>query len=245
MTGIEDALKRFRFDKPSTPQTLPESISSAASTSDSARVHISTPSAFEGASSFTSQALRASQAAEISLEKIQGSAEVVDALSSLRKLVKPQGGTVGASSHSLRLGNATAALPRQLPDIQVLPAQFVLALLQEFKGRVSALMLAYAFRDHRQLEKLCQQVYFPTEPVSMASLTLMNGMLFYMIKELLWEGEYGLCKDFDLKAFHDQAERNFHLGVETYEIFTQPSLDSTKVLMLAVSDAVTSVTDAC
>lgn len=69
----------------------------------------------------------------------------------------------------------------------------------------------------------------------MAALTLMNGMLFYMIKELLWEGGLGLCKDYDLQAFHDQAERNFHLGVETYEVLTHPSLDSAKVLMLAVS----------
>lgn len=175
--------------------------------------------------------MRASQAAEISLERIQGSAEVVDALTSLRKLVKPSGNA--SASHSLRLGGTL--LPRQLPDIQILPAQFVLLLLQEFKGRVSALMLAYAFRDHRQLERICQQVYFPTEPVSMATLTLMNGMIFYMIKELLWENDSRLCKDFDLKAYHDQAERNFHLGVETYEIFTQPSMESAKVLMLAVS----------
>lgn len=236
-------MKRFRFEKPNTPQTLPESIPSTTSTTDPTRIRISTPSAFEGASSFTSQALRASQAAEISLERIQGSAELVDALSSLRKLVKPQGGTVGTSSHSLRLGNPATVLPRQLPDIQVLPAPFVLALLQEFKGRVSALMLAYAFRDHRQLEKLCQQVYFPTEPISMATLTLMNGLLFYLIKELLWYGDHGACKDYDLKAYYDQAERNFHLGVETYEIFTQPSLDSTRVLMIAVGRAVTPPTD--
>lgn len=96
-------------------------------------------------------------------------------------------------------------------------------------------MLAYAFRDHRQLERICQQVYFPTEPVSMATLTLMNGMIFYMIKELLWGTTSSLGEQFDLKAYHDQAERNFHLGVETYEIFTQPSNESAKVLMLAVS----------
>lgn len=156
---------------------------------------------------------------------------MVDALSSLQNLIKTPGS--GAIKQDMRLGDTAA--PRQLPDIQLLPAQFVLSLLQEFKNRVSALFLAYAFRDHRQLERLCQQVYFPTEPVSLASLTLMNGMLLYMIKELLFEGNYGICRDHDLKALHDQAERNFHLGVETYEIFAYPSLDSAKVLMLAAS----------
>lgn len=69
----------------------------------------------------------------------------------------------------------------------------------------------------------------------MATLTLMNGLIYYLIKELMWECHSTLYKDYDLKIYHDQAERNFHLGVETYEIFTQPSMESAKVLMLAVS----------
>lgn len=190
---------------------------------------MTTPSAFEGASSFSSQALRASQAAELTLQNIQTSADVVDALSSLRKLVKPSG-----TGDSLRLGNATN-IPRPLPDIQILSAPFVLALIQEYRGKLSILSLAYTFRDFRLIERLCQQVYFPTQPVSMASLTLMNGVIMYMIKEFMWDGNSALSKDYDLQEFHDQAERNFNLGVETYEVTTQASLESVKVLMLAVS----------
>ncbi|KAK5088597.1 hypothetical protein LTR05_002817 [Lithohypha guttulata] len=230
LTGIEDAIKTLRLT-PVSPNNLPES--GLSSGSDVSRSQITTPTAFEGASSFTSQAIQASQAAGRSLERLSGSAEVVDALSSLRNLVKPAG--FGIIKHDLRLG--TSVLPRVLPEIQLLPAQFVLTLLQEFRTRISALFLAYAFRDHKQLERLCQQIYFPTEPVTLASLTLMNGMIFYMIKELLFEGSYGACKDYDLKSYHDQAERNFHLGVETYEVFTHPSLESTKVLMLAMLKA--------
>jgi len=210
---------------------LPESVTSAGtSTPDTARSQLASPAAFEGASSFTSQAIQASQAARVSLGRIQGSAEIVDALSSLRNLGKTPG-TAGIRQE-MRLGTSTASA--SVPDIQLLPAKFVLSLLAEFRKRLSALFLAYAFRDPRQLERLCQSVYFPTEPVSIASVTLVNGMIHYLIKELMFDGDYGLCKGYDLKILSDQAEQNFHLGVETYEILAHPSHESVKVLMLAV-----------
>lgn len=83
---------------------------------------------------------------------------------------------------------------------------------------------------------MCQSVYFPTEPVPTVTLTLLNGMLYYMIVELMFESDCGLYKDYDIKSFAEQAERNFHLGVETYEVFAHPSHESVKVLMLAVSE---------
>lgn len=229
LTGIEDAIKNLRLNGAS-PANLPDTVSSG---SDATRPQVATPAAFEGASSFGSQALLAGQAAGPSFERIYSSAEVADALTSLRKLVRPTGPS--GIRQDLHLGLSPPA--RILPDIQLLPSQFVLALLREFKHKVSALFLAYAFRDHRQLERLCQQVYFPTEPVSLASLTLMNGMLFYMIKELLFEGNHGAVKDYDLSGFAKQAERNFHLGLQTYEVLTHPSLESSKVLMLGMLKA--------
>lgn len=225
LTGIEDAIKNLRLQGAS-PANLPDTVTST--NSDAARPQVTTPAAFEGASSFGSQALLAGQAAGPSLERIHGSAEVEDALTSLRK------GFSGIRQ-DLHLGHT--APPRVLPDIQLLPSQFVLVLLQEFKNKISGMFLAYAFRDHKQLEKLCQRVYFPTEPVSLAGLTLMHGMLFYMIKELLFEGSHGAVKDYDLKGFAEQAERNFHLGLQTYEVLTHPSLESAKVLMLGMLKA--------
>lgn len=205
---------------------------SSSGPSHTSHSQIATPSAFEGASSFTSQAIQASRAAGRSFEKIWGSEEVADALISLKKLAGAPAAGVGIKQ-PMRLGKISTA--RQSPDMQLLPAQFVLSLLQEFKNKPTALFLAYAFRDHNQLEKLCQRIYFPTEAVSLASLTLMNGMFYYLITELLFQDEYGACVGYDLKGLRDQAELNFHRGVETYEVFASPSLESAKVFMLAVS----------
>ncbi|KAK5941231.1 hypothetical protein PMZ80_006508 [Knufia obscura] len=235
LSGIEDALRNFKVNNTNvSPVTLPETAASTTtSASDVARSQIATPTAFEGASSFTSQAIVASQAAGISLASIQGSEEVVDALKSLNNLGRTPGGA--GIQQDMRLGSSTT--PRSLPEVQLLPAQFVLSLLAQFRNRLSAIFLAYAFRDYKQLERLCQSIYFPTEPVSIASLTLVNGVLYYMIKELIFGGDYGLCKGYDLKAFSEQAERNFHSGVETYEIFAHPSHESVRVLMLAMLKA--------
>lgn len=172
---------------------------------------------------------------------MRGSAEVHDALSSLRSLAR----TTGASGirQELRLGSDNA--PRVMPAIELLPAHFVLSLLQDLKTRPSALFLAYAFRDHKQLEKYCQKVYFPTEPVSIAVLTLVNGMLLYNIRDLHYTGNHGPCENYDLEPLRAQADRNFQLGVETYEMFAHPSLESAKVLMLAVGSHLVSCGKHC
>lgn len=228
MSGIENALREVKIGR--SPSVTNLTVKTPSS-SEQAHSQIATPSAFEGASSFTSQAIQASQAAGKSLEKIRGSADVADALISLQTLASASGG-VGIKQ-PMRLGRTEVT--RKPPEIELLPAQFVLSLLQEFKHKPCALFLAYAFRDHRQLERLCQQIYFPTDSVSLPSLTLMNGMLYYLITELLFNDDIGSFTSYDLKALRDQAEQNFHLGVETYEIFASPSLESAKVLMLAVS----------
>lgn len=234
LSGIEDALKHLRLDKSNlTPNTVVDLSPASGATGDTTQPHIATPAAFEGASSFTSQAIRASQAAEISLEKIRGSADVADALSLLRNLVKTPG--PANIRQEFRLG--FAGTPRQLPEIPLLPAQFVLSLLQEFKARHCSMFLACAFRDQRELERVCQRVYFPTEPVPLAVLTLMNGMLFYIMKEMMIDQSYGACGEYasEMKEFCNQVERNFHLGIETFDLLASPSLDSAKALMIAVS----------
>ena len=206
-------------------------MTTTTSASDVAPLLIASPTAFEGASSFTSQAVQASQAAGVPLRTIQGSAEVVDALSSLHNLGKTPGSA--GIRQDMRLGSSST--PRPVPDLQLLPAPFVLRLLAFFKDRHAALFIGYTFRDHGQLEQLCQSVYFPTRPLSIAQLALVNGMLFYLIKQLMMDGDHGFCDDYDLRMLLDQAEKNFHLGIETYDIFAHPSHDSVKALSLAVS----------
>jgi len=231
LSGIEDALNHLRLDKPA--NAVVESSPATNATSDTNQSNIATPAAFEGASSFTSQAIRASQAAAISLESIRGSADLADALSSLRNLVKVPGST--GIRQEVRLGFAGA--PRQLPEIPLLPAQLVLSLLQEFRTRHCSMFLACAFRGQRELERVCQRVYFPTQPVSLAALTLMHGLLFYVMKEMMFDQSYGACHNY-ASAMGDycaQAERNFHLGIETFDLLTSPSLESAKALSIAVS----------
>lgn len=234
LSGIEDTLKNLRLDRaiPS-PKVLLESTPASNTTSDPNQSHIESPATFEGASSFASQAITASQAAERSLGNDQELADIADALTSLRNLISSPNTT--KVKRETRVG--FPGTPRQIPELPLLPANFVLTLLQEFRNKYCVAFLMFGIKDHREIERICQRVYFPTEPVPLAVLTLMNGMLLYMIQELIFEQKYGACEEFvpQLKDFCNLTERNFRLGIETFDLLAFPSLESAKALLIAVS----------
>ena len=82
LSGIEDTLKGFKIRQSASPASVPARTPSTSSAPSHSQ--IATPSAFEGASSFTSQAIQASRAAGRSFEKIWGSelwVELIDMVS--------------------------------------------------------------------------------------------------------------------------------------------------------------------
>ena len=237
LAGIEDTLYAFRLNA---SKHTPSSVSGKESVlpnSATDSIHtVASRTAFEGASSFTNQAVQASQAAGLSLESLSGSLDAADALASLAGGSRATGVNVGIRQN-MRLGTSASMASKALPDIPLLPAQFVLDLLQLFREKQACLYLVFCVRDHRQLEKMCQRIYFPTETVSVASVTAMHGLLLYMIKDLLQAETPVFCTIEELQQHHDQAELNFHTGMETYELLAFPSLDSAKALMVAMMKA--------
>jgi hypothetical protein len=91
-----------------------------------------------------------------------------------------------------------------------------------------------AVTDPKLIEYLCQRVYFPTEPVTLGHITSVNGTMRLLLRELIIT-EDPLNKEHDLKALKAQAERNFHLGLETFEIVTVPSFENVIAITTAVS----------
>lgn len=90
-----------------------------------------------------------------------------------------------------------------------------------------------AIIDPKLIEHLCQKVYFPTEPVTLGHITGVNGIMRLLLRELIIT-EDPLNKEHDLKALKAQAERNFHLGLETFETLTVPSFENVIVINAAV-----------
>ena len=94
-----------------------------------------------------------------------------------------------------------------------------------------------AVTDTRLIEHLCQKVYFPTEPVTLGHITSVNGIMRLLLREFIIT-EHPLSKEHDLKALKAQAERNFDLGLETFETLTVPSFENVVVLTTAVSSKI-------
>lgn len=83
------------------------------------------------------------------------------------------------------------------------------------------------------LERCCQKIYFPTEPVQPGTITLMHGVLFFLLKDFAGRKE-DIMKEIDL-SYIDLCERNFCRGLEVFETFTIPTLENILCLFMGVS----------
>ena len=84
------------------------------------------------------------------------------------------------------------------------------------------------------IEKLCQRIYFPSEPVPAGSITLMHGLLYFIIRDYLHDDDDALAL-FDCASYVDLCEQNFRLGLQSHEIIVNPTLEKAQALLIAVS----------
>ncbi|KAK6506199.1 hypothetical protein TWF506_011118 [Arthrobotrys conoides] len=206
---------------------------SASSSDGIASGSVSTPTpappAFEGDSSFATQTV---MAGELIAKQGQKSNEILDALSSLKDLMNTSS-IDGFSNGFDDLYFDPDEKPKSLPEMELLPAQFVISLLRKLKEYPSVHYLAYAMRDQMALEKICQAVYFPTEPVSLGQLTTMHGLLLFLLEEYIALND-PILSGWDASKFLSLCEKNLHIGCQSYEILAVPHVDNVKALTLGV-----------
>ncbi|CAG8929165.1 unnamed protein product [Penicillium salamii] len=118
-----------------------------------------------------------------------------------------------------------SSLTRLMPNIKLLPAALVIGMLQRFKTRYPIFLSSYAVNDLKLVESLCQSIYFPIKSISIGQIASMHGIFYYLLKE--YEAmKDSLCQQFDFPAQIAQCEKNFIMGLETYEIMSVPSFDN-------------------
>ncbi|QPC70088.1 hypothetical protein HYE68_000840 [Fusarium pseudograminearum] len=122
---------------------------------------------------------------------------------------------------------------RSMPDITPLPASVVLKIIRSIKVNPTRFFPGHAMTDIKLIEHLCQKVYFPTELVTLGHITSVNGIMRLLLRELIIT-EDPLSKEHDLEALKAQVERNFHLGLETFETVTVPSFENVIAITTAV-----------
>ncbi|RGP78666.1 transcriptional regulatory [Fusarium longipes] len=180
---------------------------------------------YEGSSSFITQFQEASEEIKRSAaaETPEGQQTISESFNQLHSIL-----------HSESNRKPSPRISTQpIPDIVPLPASVVLKILRTIKAHPTRFFPGQAVTDVKLIEHLCQKVYFPTEPVTLGHITSVNGVMRLILRELVIT-EDPLNKEHDLKALKAQAERNFHLGLETFETMTVPSFENVVVITTAV-----------
>ena len=102
--------------------------------------------------------------------------------------------------------------------------------------KLPAVILHNGFRDHMMLEDLCKKVYLPTRPYSKGEITLLNGLLFYLLDTYSQENSPDLSSS-ECAAYAKLCEKNFCDGIQEYECLVTPTLENIQCLMMGVSHA--------
>ncbi|KAF4282675.1 hypothetical protein KXX16_000800 [Aspergillus fumigatus] len=159
-----------------------------------------TPSAplFEGQSSFNNEVIIARDAAFSAVATSQPGrvdAHVSAVLSSLRNSLDRQ------------QGSSTVIEPLSQAKVELLPQEFVIALIKKVK-----------------------------DPIPAGSLTLLHGLLYYIIRDYLHEECSDLAR-FDLAAYAGFCERHFLAGLKSYEMMCDPTLQKVQALLIGIIKA--------
>ncbi|CEL00863.1 hypothetical protein ASPCAL00456 [Aspergillus calidoustus] len=189
---------------------------------------------FEGDSSFASNALLAENIAETTSKEnasLPGK-HMIHALKNLKNTLELHHSKLSANyTHFPVFRSASQKHNRELP-----PVEFAVALVRRFKARPTDIFLSCAWRDPSLLETLCQQVYFPSEQVSLGRLTLFYGLLWEQGQYLFPENDPEISTS-ELRTWLGLCERNFCLGVESYEVLTSQSLENAQALTVGAMRA--------
>ncbi|KAM0188842.1 hypothetical protein ACHAPI_010353 [Fusarium lateritium] len=180
---------------------------------------------YEGSSSFINQFVQASE--EIQRSAVAETPEAAQTLSESFNQLNSMLHEQEEKKPSL------ATITRSIPEISPLPAAIVLSIIRKIKAHPTRFFPGQTVTDVRLIEHLCQKVYFPTEPVTLGHITSVNGIMRLLLREFIVT-EDPLGQEHDLKELKVRAERNFDLGLETFEILTVPSFENVIVITTAV-----------
>ncbi|KAH8762821.1 fungal-specific transcription factor domain-containing protein [Hyaloscypha finlandica] len=190
---------------------------------------------FQNEPSFNNQSALASISAELSAEEAnvtEFNMEIQSSLVSLKSRL--QGQNVPSSVNNLYFPCSSSRLSTQ--NVELPPVSIVIAALKKAAVKLPAVILHNGFRDHMMLEDLCKKVYLPTRPYSKGEITLLNGLLFYLLDTYSQENSPDLSSS-ECAAYAKICEKNFCDGIQEYECLVTPTLENIQCLMMGAMKA--------
>ncbi|KAJ5085024.1 C6 transcription factor [Penicillium argentinense] len=115
----------------------------------------------------------------------------------------------------------------------LLPVDLVVAIVKRVKAQPPFFLVSQAWRDYQQLESLCQSVYFPLQPVAAGSLSLLHGLLYYIIRDYMHEKPADLAH-YDLSPSAAFCERKLSSFLQSNETIVNPTLEKLQTLLIGV-----------
>ncbi|RMJ20164.1 hypothetical protein CDV36_000281 [Fusarium kuroshium] len=189
----------------------------------------------EGDSSFGRQALNAIQVAELTSSESSHSPAVAQHLASLRDMAREhEASGLNRDDYISAPVPATDNLKMRLP-----PSAFVLAVLRVLRERKGVQPILYYFHgvyDRLQIEKLCRRIYFPLDSVSAAEVTLLNGMLSVVLRELDNIDDSEITSE-EITRYQSICESQFQTGLEVYEVMAMPTRENVMILVIGMVHA--------
>ncbi|QSS49462.1 C6 transcription factor [Histoplasma capsulatum var. duboisii H88] len=185
--------------------------------------------AFEGQSSFGSATLLAKKVADLSVARVPGSKldeNVYRALLSLNS-------SLDKHHPAPRSSETTEVASPATSNLNLPPVAFVISLIKRIKEQPPFFLVHNSWRDYLQIEKLCQKIYFPSEPITAGSITLLHGLLYFIIRDYIHIGDTSLPQP-DCAIYADMCEKNFVQGLKSYDIFVSPTLEKVQALLIGV-----------
>ncbi|KAL4955786.1 fungal-specific transcription factor domain-containing protein [Aspergillus filifer] len=232
LNSIQEVLHQLstgRATPASTPTPAPTAASAPGPAESTAR---QTVPPFEGQSSFHHETLVARDAALSAVVKArvgggQLDDQVSSALSSLKSSLDRDAPGHGQGSDGLIEARAREAL---------LPIDLVVAVVRKVKAHPPFFLVSQSWKDPRQLESLCQSIYFPIEPVPAGATTLLHGLLYFIIRDYIYEGDADLAR-FGLDSSKSFCERSFVIGLDSTQMLADPTLEKVQALLIGVYKA--------
>ncbi|KAL2679195.1 hypothetical protein Neosp_009958 [[Neocosmospora] mangrovei] len=86
------------------------------------------------------------------------------------------------------------------------------------------------------IEKLCRRIYFPLDSVSAADVTLLNGMLSVVLRELDNIEDSEITSE-EITRYQSICESQFQTGLEVYEVMAMPTRENVMILVIGMVHA--------
>ncbi|KAF9891869.1 hypothetical protein FE257_003354 [Aspergillus nanangensis] len=118
----------------------------------------------------------------------------------------------------------------------LLPVELVVAVVKKVQAQPPFFLVSQTWRELLQVEILCQSIYFPIRPIAAGSLTLLHGLLYYIMRDFAHERPAELAH-YDLLSSANFCGQQFSLGLNSHEMMVNPTLEKIQALLVGVMKA--------